>query len=493
MHNADLNNAQQAMDNASSYLKWSEAAQEHDSLSGMLDWKQTNDNDLYDCHLLRDQYQAIESSINKADDFKLMHRLNEGLHGNLGGMGKAALYQQAKFGTKNQINDYIQLILNALDRVAQSDDPRLTLLKKLDFFKRANQCYGRAALLLSGGATQGIFHIGVVRALYEQGLLPSILSGSSAGSLIAAVICTKDDNELQALFSKDSLRLETMKFLGWGNLLKGQPLMDSEHLELAMATHIDDLTFEEAFEKTQRKLNITISPAMQHHESRMLNEISSPSVHIRKGVLASCAAPGLFSPVTLTQKNAEGEPEPYNASRQWVDGTITDDLPTKRLSRLYGVNYYIASQTNPHIVPFIKEKSVKKTIPSTIIHASTKTTKQVLSAIATLGREKVTSPTVGLALSHIHAMLTQDYGADITIYPSLKFSNPVKLFKDPSKENFAAMILEGERATWPKIEMIRNSTIISNKLDAIVTQLEKQEEQLITSGSKSHVIQLTNR
>src|SRR5438477_3283034 len=41
-------------------------------------------------------------------------------------------------------------------------------------------------LVLSGGGLKGLAHIGVLRALEERGLVPSLVVGSSIGSLIGA-------------------------------------------------------------------------------------------------------------------------------------------------------------------------------------------------------------------------------------------------------------------------------------------------------------------
>jgi predicted acylesterase/phospholipase RssA len=39
-----------------------------------------------------------------------------------------------------------------------------------------------------------MYHFGVVKTLAEEGLLPKVISGSSVGSLIAAILCTSKDN-----------------------------------------------------------------------------------------------------------------------------------------------------------------------------------------------------------------------------------------------------------------------------------------------------------
>ena len=60
------------------------------------------------------------------------------------------------------------------------DFPDFPLLQKLLFFERTGQSFGRSALMLSGGATLGLFHSGVIKALWTEGLLPKVISGSSA-------------------------------------------------------------------------------------------------------------------------------------------------------------------------------------------------------------------------------------------------------------------------------------------------------------------------
>ncbi len=50
---------------------------------------------------------------------------------------------------------------------------------------------GRSALLLSGGAILGMYHIGVVQTLLETDCMPKIVAGSSAGSIIASFLATR--------------------------------------------------------------------------------------------------------------------------------------------------------------------------------------------------------------------------------------------------------------------------------------------------------------
>ena len=41
---------------------------------------------------------------------------------------------------------------------------------------------------LSGGAYLGYYHVGVIKALWSQNLMPRVISGASAGSIITALI-----------------------------------------------------------------------------------------------------------------------------------------------------------------------------------------------------------------------------------------------------------------------------------------------------------------
>jgi hypothetical protein len=66
---------------------------------------------------------------------------------------------------------------------------------------QARHIYGRTALLLSGGAGLGMFHFGVVRELRRHGLLPRILSGASAGSIVAAIVCSRTPQQLDELLA----------------------------------------------------------------------------------------------------------------------------------------------------------------------------------------------------------------------------------------------------------------------------------------------------
>ncbi len=488
MRSNKLRQLQQAIDAATTYSEWRTAAIEYDELAGNNAWKEDPSSTLYDYGLIKGRWAYLTNLLRRKDDRRLLYALNEGIHGNLGGMGRPALYQHAKFGTKKLITDYIYTLVDSLNYIAASNSGLISFAEKLDFFRRASLCFGHSALMLSGGVTQGIFHLGVAKALFEENLLPRVISGASTGSLVAALLSTHSDAELEKLFTQQALRLETLKFNDWKNIFKGSPLVDPANIESTLHHYVPDLSFDEAFAISRRKLNICITPEKLHQESRMLNAISSPRVHIRKGVMASCAVPGLFPPVVLTTKSVEGESIPYNPNRLWVDGSLSDDMSTKRLARLHGVNLFIVSQANLHALPYQKEKGMRQGSLNIIGELNASITKHFVNYLLHRKQERLRSPALGIFLTQLHALASQDPSADVIISPPSKFINLKKYFSYPDSDKSdktaeqkldnktsQQLLLEGQRATWPKIEMIRNYTLIGQTLDIIIDELEKEE------------------
>ena len=70
-------------------------------------------------------------------------------------------------------------------------------------------------------------------------------------------------------------------------------------------------------------------------------------------------------------------------------------------------------------------------------------------------------------------VLTQEYTADITMMPKRRNFTFAEMMLPPSTHETFALVREGERSTWPKIEQIRNCTSISRKLDAVLTNLDQ--------------------
>jgi len=472
-----------AMGAAQTYAQWKTAALAHDIQSGAERWKREDRTRRYDFKVIRRRYDEIRSVKASADPHALLYYLSEGIHGNTGGMGQAAVYARARFGTKDLITNYIGELADAIERVAAVDEATIPFAAKLELFRRASVCFGRSALMLSGAGALGPFHLGVAKALLEQGLLPDVISGSSAGSFVAAIIGTHVDGALAAMLDPRNLVQSFRNELPTKvTKLRGRGQLGIAALQSAIAEQVPDLTFQEAFELTGRKINISVSPSEVHQSSRLLNAMTSPNVFIRDAVLASCAIPGVFPSVTLTAKNARGERQPYIPSRKWVDGSIADDLPAKRLARLYGVNHFITSQTNPIVLWAVRDAEWDESLPSKLLDVYQTAGKEWLRATYPFAMQLVKAIyPLNVYVRMAYSVVMQDYTADINIIPRRRFLDPSKLLAVLTEEETRRLIHEGESATWPKIEMIRNCTLIGRTLDRILNGLE--HEANIRSGA----------
>lgn len=474
----ELEKLDQCMACAETYDEWSEAAEAHDELSGAQRWKRVDQTKLCDSSQIRLCLEELRRHRQHHDNHALMFALNEGIHGNMGGMGKAALYQPAKFGTKCLIEDYVSEIVDALEHLAQLDTSIISREEKLDFFHRARHSYGRTALMLSGGGAWGHFHIGVVKALIENDLLPNVISGSSAGSLMTAVIGTHTDAELEESNHQEALVNEAKKETKWINklLLGERSQINVGDLEQMVERLVPDMTFQEALELTGRHINISVAPADLHQTSRLLNAIASPNVFIRTAVMASCAVPGVYPPVMLQAKNIHGEHQPYLPNRRWVDGSVTDDLPAKRLARLYGVNFYIASLINPIVLMGQDIDDDQTPVPRVArIFLNKGATR--LAQLGNILSKRYTQewPRLNLVMNMFNSLLNQKYKADINIYADFRKFDLRKIMSHVSALELIELEHQGELATWPQLERIKLSSKIGLALDRIVEQYGEDE------------------
>ncbi|MEM6775288.1 MAG: DUF3336 domain-containing protein [Pseudomonadota bacterium] len=475
MASRKLRALEKSMAGALDYAEWSEYALDHDEHSGARRWRDIDPSRQYDYAQIRLRLDRLRSLRVRNDYQGLMFTLNEGIHGNMGGMGKSSLYRRAKFGTKRLIEQYIGEIDDALRFLADLDPGIIDIQQKMDFFYRANICYGRSALMLSGGGVLGFYHLGVVKVLVEQGLLPRVISGASAGSLVAGVVGTHTDRELERFFDPSNVHFEAEReanvfsrmFLG------ANPQIDVGNLEQIVSRLVPDLTFQDAYEKTGRQISITVAPAEPHQRSRLLNAITSPNVFVRSAVMASCAVPGVFPPVTLMARNVHGEAQPYLPTRRWVDGSIADDLPAKRLTRLYSTNHYIVSMVNPVATPFLNGGRDRSALSRALGSLGIGMSREVLNFYRGVAQRQGDNwPRFNMLLNGVHALLDQDYSGDINIIPSFRWYNPAKILSHLSEKELVALMEAGERSTFPTVEAIRTCTRISRTMEEILHRFE---------------------
>ncbi|PSF04820.1 DUF3336 domain-containing protein [Marinobacter fuscus] len=464
---------------AGTYEQWKAAALELDFLEGNADWKEDFASDLYHYELIYDRLSHLKQYRQQNDFDRLKRALREGLHHDLGNMGNPALYTRSRVGTKHLIEEYITQVCESLDFICDHPVPGFPVYDKLQFFRDTLTSYGRPALLLSGGASLGMFHFGVIKALWEKGLLPQVIAGSSIGAIIAGILGVHTDAEVPEMLVPENHNLKAWKWRGLLSAMRGKGLMDQDTLRRCLRENIGDYTFEEAYQRTGRSINISVSPVQAHQKARLLCGYTSPYLLVWSAALASAAVPGIFPPVTLMKKDLGGNTLPYMPRLRFVDGSVVSDLPIERLMHLYDVNFTIVSQTNPHVVPFLTdrgqdEKLSLANLPGHLFKSEVQFHGQGLFDYL---RKRVRPELLRQLSGQMYTIMAQRYYGDVTIAPRYSMKHFQRMLANPSPEYVREMILEGERATWPKISMIRSHARISKTLERCVRRLKHQNRR----------------
>lgn len=192
---------------------------------------------------------------------------------------------------------------------------------------------------------------------------------------------------------------------------------------------------------------------------------------LSKAVIASCAIPGVFPPVSLTARGSDGQTKPYLAGEEWVDGTFQGDLPMKRLGRLFNINHFIVSQVNPHAIPFLVSRHGQGAFALAADFTLSTLRTQTAQTLKVL-QERIASPGIYNVMEHGRLLAEQEYKGDINIHPSLNGWMYRRMLSNPSVDDLKHYIRLGERATWPKIGMIANQAKIQNTVAACLSRLE---------------------
>ena len=471
--------AREALLSAQTYAEYEKAALLLDFLEGRNAWKAESLSPDSDSFLISARYAQLREARLTEDFDRMLFLLRTTLSRNLGGMGSAKLYSYTHIGTKHRIEEYIaevqssfKFLLDATKKMHQDETQEV-----LNNLLKTRQSFGRTALLLSGGGTLGMMHIGVIKTLFDDKLLPRIISGSSAGAIVAAIVCTQTDEEIPGLverFPYGNLQVFELEsdpesiFTRLARFLKHGVVMDIRYLHNVMAEWMGNMTFSEAFNKTRRILNITVSSSSIYEMPRLLNYITSPNVIIWSAVAASCSIPFVFAGSPLLSKDPKtGEPVVWDASSsKCIDGSIEGDLPTARLSELFNVNHFIVSQVNPHVTPWLPttshELASSAGTPLTIMVNELLHVAEVFIALGIV-------PAVAKRLS---GLLNQRYIGDITILPHTPLLPGLyKVLKNPTPKFMLDSMYKGERATWPRMSLIRNHLRIETTIDNTLYEL----------------------
>jgi TAG lipase / lysophosphatidylethanolamine acyltransferase len=259
--------------------------------------------------MIDQRLDSITNARQIGDLQSLLDLVRSGLVRNLGNITAGKLYNRAFAGTKYNIESYMIQIAGAVRDISHrigtpsfdraTHGAALSTQSRLDFLHDSRQAFGRTTLVLQGGAVFGLCHMGIVKALFFQGLLPRIITGTGTGALIASLVAIHNEEKLAEVLERGAIDLSAFEQReqkasmqdGWGlpsslkiamrkvkRFWRQGYFLDVEVMEQCVKDNVGDLTFEEAYNRSKRVLNITIATEKQGGMPTLLNYITTPNV-----------------------------------------------------------------------------------------------------------------------------------------------------------------------------------------------------------------------
>jgi NTE family protein len=171
----------------------------------------------------------------------------------------------------------------------------------------------KIALALGGGAARGFAHIGVIKALEAHGIVPDMVVGTSAGSLVGALYASGYGGfDLQ----RTALQLDDSVIADWS--LPDRGFIKGEALQNFVNQAVQNRVME--------KLNMPFAVVATDLQSG--EPVVFRTGNTGMAVRASSSVPGVFQPVTIS-------------GREYVDGGLVSPVPV-RAARAMGADLVIA-------------------------------------------------------------------------------------------------------------------------------------------------------
>jgi TAG lipase / lysophosphatidylethanolamine acyltransferase len=480
-----VNDLQRSSRSAQTYEQWHAIKCEIDQLLGLDVWRQEKESRYYDWLKIAQQKREIERCQVNGDILNLCGMLRMHPVRNLYDILSPRLYTKAHAGTKLLIEDYILQVQRCVSDLAAISGTRtgFNSQTKMELFHDTSHAFGRSTLVLQGGSAFSMCHIGVVKALHLKGLLPRIITGTATGALVAALVGVHTDNELLGVLTGKAIDLSSFQRsrmrrrkladdapsgTKWlqavrrrsARFLRTGHIFNIRVLEECARDNLGDITFEEAYAKTGRILNVTVALPNEVSIPQLLNYITAPHVLIWSAVVASTAtSKTLYAPVQLYCKNETGSTEPYVATDYPVSSAFTQrkpsraelqEAPLKRIGELFNVNHFIVSQTRPYIAPFVRSSqnyAGHSTFLNFLIRIFSGEIFHLLNQLNSIGL----LPTTLCRLLMDETIPSNSRWAKISLTPDLTFRDLLALFDTPTEHLLDEWIIRGERSVWPAV------------------------------------------
>jgi NTE family protein len=172
----------------------------------------------------------------------------------------------------------------------------------------------RVGLVLGGGGLKGFAHIGVLRALTEAGIHPSLYAGTSIGALIAAAAAAGMSTDVMAEHARQVQRRDLFRLNHFGMLMERRrvaSIYDGGPLRALCQANVADGTFEEL------PIPVLVNTFDIQAGTQVVWGLPGlRDVRVSDAVYASCALPGFFPPGVVD-------------GRLCIDGGTVDNLPVQ--------------------------------------------------------------------------------------------------------------------------------------------------------------------
>lgn len=493
------------------YTSFRRMGEQLDKVLGLDKWKRDSNSRLFDAKMLQERTQRYQTLMGNGDVEGCLFHLRHELLRKHFGICNPELFEVTNSGTKEVVENYVETVCQTMTWVALEHHEKhqehfpsqrpVSIAEKVAFFSETKHSFGRCALLLSGGGQLGMYHFGVVKALYQNGLLPRVISGTSSGSIVCGMLAVRTDAELEIMWSpnfnwEENLNLYFIGGSDFNRFIRRQAFYDADVLARSLKDNIGETTtFLEAFDMTGRICNITVSglPGTTQYPM-LLNYLTSPHVLIWSAACASAAVPGVFEPRELFAKDRYGQiVSYYPGGLKWRDGSMQNDLPMTRLTEMFNVNFFIVSQVNPHAKILSGGGAVSSRGP--IFRTAQflrRELKQYLLSIAEFGSgtagRRVSPWFRPVGISAI-GLLVQEYEGDITIFNGRGMRELTNLFINGSNDMLRRYTAASQLETWKRIPQIENACKIEFVMEEILKQLRSETLQKKGEQPKSNPCQ----
>ena len=173
----------------------------------------------------------------------------------------------------------------------------------------------KIGLVLGGGAARGFAHIGVIQVLEEAGIHPSLVVGTSAGSLVAAFYASgKTGIQLQKIAES----MEEATFADWTLPIFSRGMLRGEALARYVSAQVNGRLIE----------NMPLPLGIVATDLNSGQGVLFQRGDVATAVRASSAVPAVFQPVKIS-------------GHEYVDGGLVSPVPV-RYARQMGAELIIA-------------------------------------------------------------------------------------------------------------------------------------------------------